>query len=220
MKLFRPKITVESPRLFENDFLEMLSRTHPMVVVLIYVPTALYLIWYSVVDAGVDLFATVLLIPAGAAAWTLTEYWLHRTLMHWIPRAAWGPRIHFWIHGIHHEFPNDPYRLVMPPSVSLGLFFIFLGVFRLLFGQYCWAFHGGFTLGYVVYDLSHYLFHHHRPQSELIRSLQRHHLLHHFNPRYEDANFSITVPAWDRLFGTIGPARVSRGARTDGEAPA
>jgi sterol desaturase/sphingolipid hydroxylase (fatty acid hydroxylase superfamily) len=210
MSWFRPKISDESPRLFENDFFEMLSRTHPAVVVIIYLPVSLALIWYSVARAGIGIGATVLLIPGGAVAWTLTEYWLHRVIMHWIPESNWGPRMHFWIHGIHHEWPNDPYRLVMPPTVSIALFFIFLGVFRLVLGPYCWAFHGGFTIGYIVYDMSHYLFHHSKPRSAWVKGLQRHHLLHHFNPRYEDLHFSITTPLWDRLFGTTRPPETSR----------
>lgn len=215
--MLNPKITDESPRLFANNLMEFLSRTHPAVVVAIYLPTAVLLLWYSMQRVGVSDGRTLALAVAGMVTWTLTEYWLHRTIMHWVPRGKWGPRFHFWVHGIHHDFPNDPYRLVMPPAVSITLFFLFLGLFRLLLSDYRWAFQGGFTLGYLIYDLSHYAYHHFRPRFAWQRILQRHHLLHHFNPKYEDKNFSITVPLWDRLFGTAPP--IGRG-RSGTDSPA
>jgi len=205
----KPKVTEQSPRLFQNDLVEMLSRTSPGVVVAIYLPTALGLLWYSVARGGVPVPTTVLVAAVGAAAWTLTEYWLHRAIMHWVPNNGWGARMHFWIHGIHHEWPKDPYRLVMPPSVSLVLFFLFLALWTAVFGRSGWAFHGGFTLGYLAYDLSHYFYHHRKPEREWLVRLQRHHLRHHFHPRYEERNFAITVPWWDRIFGTATPAEPS-----------
>ncbi len=207
MASWRPRITADSPRLFDNDILELLSRTHPAVVAILYLPLSLYLFTYSVRRAGVGIGMSVFLVVAGAAAWTLAEYWLHRSVMHWIPEADWGSRMHFWVHGIHHEWPNDPLRLVMPPSVSLFLFFFFLGGFYLLSSKYCWSFHAGFTAGYVVYDLTHYWYHHHRPRSVWAQNLQRHHLRHHFNKKYDERNFAISVPFWDRLFGTDRPSR-------------
>jgi sterol desaturase/sphingolipid hydroxylase (fatty acid hydroxylase superfamily) len=180
----------------------MLSRTHPAVVFVIYAPVVAFLLWKSIADVGISVSVTLGLALAGIAAWTLTEYWLHRTIMHWIPQARWGDRFHYWVHGIHHRWPNDPYRLVMPPTVSLTLFFVFLGLFQSLPADYCWAFHAGFTFGYLLYDLAHYAFHHFRTRFSWQKNLQRHHLLHHFNPKFEERNFSITVPLWDRVFGT------------------
>ena len=209
MAFFRPNITEQSPRLFDNDFMEILSRTHPALVVIIYLPLSLALLWHSVARVGIDGYTSLWLALVGMVAWTLTEYWLHRIIMHWVPEFSWGPRMHFWMHGVHHDWPDDPYRLVMPPSVSIVLFFIFLGLFWMTLGPYCWAFQGGFTLGYIMYDVSHYLFHHSNPQSGWVKALQRHHLLHHFNPKYEELHFSITVPMWDKLFGTTRPAKSS-----------
>jgi sterol desaturase/sphingolipid hydroxylase (fatty acid hydroxylase superfamily) len=192
----------QSPRLFRNGLLETLSRTPVYVVPAVYVPIVTYLVWYSVARKGTDVTTTFLLLAGGAFAWTLAEYWIHRAIMHWIPKFSWGERMHFWVHGIHHDWPNDPFRLVMPPSVSLVLFVIFLAIFRILFGKMCWAFLAGFTLGYIVYDVTHYLVHHTKPKKGLLRSLQKHHLSHHFQPRYENLRFSITTPMWDRVFGT------------------
>ena len=195
----------QTPRLFKNNLLELLSRTPPAVVVIIYLPILIGLLWYSIVKAQVGIWQSALLFVLGAPAWTFTEYWLHRTVMHWVPDKSWGAQMHFWVHGIHHDWPHDPYRLVMPPAISMTLFFIFLGLFWLLFGKYAWAFQAGFTFGYITYDLSHYFFHHAKPRYNWLKSLQRHHLQHHFNPKYDDIHYSITVPMWDKLFGTLEP---------------
>ncbi len=203
---WRPKITEKSPRLFQNDVLEVLSRTPPSIVPIIYLPIVVYLLWYSISSGNVSYSVTFTLALFGAISWSIAEYWLHRVPMHWTPKKSWGPKLHFWVHGVHHELPDDPYRLVMPPAVSLALFFIFLGLFKLLFGHYVWAFQAGFTFGYIVYDMAHYYFHHTKPQFGWIKSIKRHHMLHHFNPRYEELNFSITVPFWDRVFGTSRPS--------------
>ena len=57
-----------------------------------------------------------LLVAAGLLIWTLTEYWLHRLVFHWEPDHPIGSRLHFIIHGVHHDHPNDRLRLVMPPG--------------------------------------------------------------------------------------------------------
>jgi sterol desaturase/sphingolipid hydroxylase (fatty acid hydroxylase superfamily) len=196
------KATPESPRMFENDFVDLFSRTHPAAVPIMFVPAALGLLWYSVARAGVGVGATALLFVGGVASWSLTEYWLHRTFFHWLPKAQWGDRLHFLVHGVHHNWPRDKYRLVMPPAVSISLFWIFLGVFLLAFGHtYAWAFHSGFVVGYMGYDLTHYYIHHFNPRSEYGRTLKKHHMLHHFKDH--SRRFGVSSRFWDRVFGTL-----------------
>jgi len=54
------------------------------------------------------------LFAAGYAFWTLSEYWIHRGIFHFEPEEGFGARLHWIIHGVHHDHPNDPMRLVMP----------------------------------------------------------------------------------------------------------
>ena len=37
--------------------------------------------------------------------------------------------MHFIIHGVHHDHPNDKMRLVMPPGASIPLALLFFGLF-------------------------------------------------------------------------------------------
>ena len=72
----------------------------------------------------------------GYMAWTLTEYFGHRYLFHTVFALPFGlgPRFQFLIHGVHHIYPNDPLRLVMPPLLSAPIMLIALPIIRLLFG--------------------------------------------------------------------------------------
>ena len=62
--------------------------------------------------------ALIGLFVAGYFFWTLSEYWIHRVMFHFEPEEGFGARLHWIIHGVHHDHPNDPMRLVMPPSVE------------------------------------------------------------------------------------------------------
>lgn len=201
------RATPESPRMFQSDFLDLFSRTHWSVVPLIWIPVSLLMLFYSVTRTPAGLGVSLALAASGFVFWTFLEYWLHRLFFHWQPGGKWGERMHFLVHGVHHTWPKDKYRLVMPPAVSISLFFIFLGLFYPLFGStYVWAWHGGFTLGYVFYDVTHYWLHHYTPKSGYGRRLKKNHMLHHFEDH--DSRFCVSNMVWDKIFGTLGERSV------------
>lgn len=192
----------ESPRMFKSDFLDIFSRTHFLIVPLLYVPASLFLLYQSIFIHEISVLFSLGLAALGFIAWTLTEYWLHRTFFHWKADTWWGPKLHFFVHGVHHDWPHDKYRLVMPPAVSITLFFVFLGLYLLAFGPYGWSFHAGFVVGYMVYDLTHYYVHHGKPGLKHFKLLRRHHMSHHFNKRFSEKRFGVSTRVWDRIFGT------------------
>ncbi len=196
------KASPESPPMFESRLVDAFSRTHAATVPILFGPAVAALIYWSIARAGLGWVDTGLLAGGGLLAWTLTEYWLHRTFFHWVPSTSWGARLHFLVHGVHHRWPRDKYRLVMPPAVSLSLFALFLGLFALLLGPRAWAFHAGFTLGYLAYDMIHYYVHHFAPRNRWLKALRRHHMLHHFKKGYEERHFGVSSPLWDRVFRT------------------
>ncbi len=104
-----------SPPLFESRFLDFFSRIHPAVPALIYIPVIAGLIVLGASD-GQGALEIIGLFAAGLFIWTLSEYWLHRLVFHWDPDNSIGHRLHFIIHGVHHDHPNDKMRLVMPPG--------------------------------------------------------------------------------------------------------
>ncbi len=197
-----------SPRMFDNPLLERLSRVHPIVPPLIYLPVIGYCLIRSlaVEDLGAAAVAGVFLL--GLVGWSLTEYLLHRFVFHFEPDTRWGRRLHFIIHGVHHDFPHDPMRLVMPPSVSVPLALLFFFGFQAAFGP-DWSLpaFAGFLLGYLIYDMTHFHLHHHRSKNRVSLALRRYHYRHHF--QQSDRGFGVTSGLWDYVFRTV-PAVVRR----------
>ncbi len=194
-----------SPPLFQSRFLDFFSRIHPVVPALIYVPAIVALIALAAGD-GVGGLEIAGLFLAGVAIWTLSEYWLHRIVFHWDPDHPVGHRLHFIIHGVHHDHPNDRMRLVMPPGASIPLAALFFGLFWAIFGiPTALALFAGFLTGYLIYDYTHYYLHHFVPRSSFGKRLRESHMRHHFQDhRY---GFGVSSPFWDRVFRTVPRTR-------------
>lgn len=212
-KMSKTDVLRASPRMFENDLLDKVSRVHWAVVPIIYVPVIVYLFAYAV--SRLDTLPFIGYLVGGYVFWTLTEYWLHRMVFHWEPDNKIGARLHWIIHGVHHDHPNDPLRLVMPPSASIPLVILFLLGFSAALGDPAWyAWGASFLAGYLAYDMLHYFVHHHRPKSRLGKMLRENHMRHHFQDH--DARYGVSAPFWDRVFGT-SPAQRPDGAATGAE---
>ena len=190
-----------SPPLFKSRFLDFFSRIHPAVPALIYGPAIVALIVLGARE-GLGGLEIVLLVLAGLLLWTLSEYWLHRKVFHWDPGHPIGHRLHFIIHGVHHDHPNDRMRLVMPPGASIPLAALFFGLFWLIFGlPTALPLFAGFLIGYLMYDYTHYYLHHVVPKSKLGKRLREQHMRHHFQDhRY---GFGVSSPLWDAVFRTL-----------------
>jgi dihydroceramide fatty acyl 2-hydroxylase len=185
--------------MFESDLLDRLSRVHPLVPPILFVPAVSVL--FVLGARQLTTAETLGLLLAGWFFWTLTEYWMHRLVFHFEPKEGPGARLHWIIHGVHHDHPNDPLRLVMPPSVSVPLAAVFYGLFTLVFATPAAnVFAAGFLLGYLIYDVTHYRVHHHPPSSRLGRLLRELHMRHHFQD--DTRGFGVSAPFWDYVFGT------------------
>jgi dihydroceramide fatty acyl 2-hydroxylase len=193
-----------SPPMFESRLLDALSRVHPVVPVVIFLPGIVALGAWGLRDSNVP--TTIGLAVGGYALWTLFEYWLHRIVFHFEPQQGFGARVHWIIHGVHHDHPNDPLRLVMPPAVSVPLGVCVFAVLYAIFGaRYAPALGAGFFSGYLIYDMLHYYLHHSRPRGRFGRMLRERHMRHHFQD--ETRGFGISAPYWDEVFGTSSHGR-------------
>src|SRR5205823_4054054 len=145
--------------------------------------------------------AALALMLGGYAFWTLFEYWMHRLVFHFEPEEGLGARLHWIIHGVHHDHPNDPMRLVMPPSVSIPLSVLFyLGFVAVMGTPAAYVFGAAFWAGYLVYDMTHYHVHHHKPRTRLGKLLRELHMRHHFQDHTR--GFGVSAPFWDYVFRT------------------
>jgi dihydroceramide fatty acyl 2-hydroxylase len=199
----RTDVLRASPPMFDSRLLDALSRVHPAVPVIIFGPLILVLAAWEL--SRVNAVVLVGLLAGGYAMWTLFEYWLHRVVFHFEPSAGIGARLHWIIHGVHHDHPNDPLRLVMPPAVSVPLAALVFALLYLAFGgDYAPGLGAGFFAGYLVYDMLHYYLHHSRPHGRFGRMLRERHMRHHFQD--ETRGFGISAPYWDEVFGTSSRA--------------
>jgi sterol desaturase/sphingolipid hydroxylase (fatty acid hydroxylase superfamily) len=188
----------DSARMFKANWMEQLSKVHFSVPLFIYTPVIAYCLWLS---QGGFLMITAWFL-GGLFFWTFVEYFLHRFLFHWVPPGKIGERLHFIWHGVHHDFPNDRLRLVLPPSVSLPLSALFYFGFKAVLGTpSVFPFFAGFMLGYLCYDMMHFAMHHLRWNNPFWLKIKNHHMMHHYQEH--DKGFGVSNPLWDYIFNTM-----------------
>jgi sterol desaturase/sphingolipid hydroxylase (fatty acid hydroxylase superfamily) len=191
----------ETVRMFKSDFMEFFSRVHFTVPLYIYIPVILIMMYLSIFTYKLSVLNIVVLFLAGIFTWTLAEYVLHRYVFHFNAKSEFGKKIHFMFHGVHHDYPSDSKRLVMPPSVSIPLAVLFFFLFRLIIGEFMMLpFFAGFILGYLFYDITHYAIHHFNMHSKFWLAIKNHHMLHHYQDEYK--GYGVSTPFWDLIFGT------------------
>lgn len=214
-------------RMFAKDWMERLSRVPPWIPHVLYVPLVLFMLGRSL-WLGMGVLSTLGLAALGLLAWTGAEFLLHKFVFHEIADAetersvklkvhrlstdepilphlkGWREKFYFVAHGVHHEFPSDPRRLVMPPSVSIPLAIIFFTLFVVTLGPHVTpAFFAGFVTGYLIYDTFHYAIHFIRPggrTEEMMYRMGKGHMRHHFSNNHKD--YGVSSPLWDLLVGT------------------
>ena len=190
----------ETVRMFESDFMEFFSRVHPVIPLALYLPVVGYMLYVSLWRRQLSFVAVAALFLLGILLWTLIEYLIHRYIFHYEPKTRWGKQLHFVIHGVHHDYPNDARRLVMPPVISVPLAFLFFGLFFLIFGSLAPAVFAGLVFGYLCYDMLHYATHHLAMKSGVWLWLKQYHLRHHFKD--DHVGYGISSPLWDYVFRT------------------
>jgi 4-hydroxysphinganine ceramide fatty acyl 2-hydroxylase len=190
----------ETVRMFESDFMEFFSRVHPVTPLVLYLPVVGYMLYVSVWQRDLSVAAITALFLLGVLLWTLLEYLIHRYIFHYEPKTRLGKRLHYVIHGVHHDYPNDARRLVMPPSISVPLAFLFYGALLLIFWRLTPAVFAGLVFGYVCYDMLHYATHHFAMKRGVWLWLKQYHLRHHYKD--DHVGFGISSPLWDYVFRT------------------
>ena len=187
-------------RLFKSDYMEMMTKTHPLVIYSMYLPVIIFMLYYGASYKGLSVGREVLLFISGALFWSLFEYLMHRYLFHMIVESPRAKKFVYTMHGVHHEFPRDQERLFMPPVPSVIVAGLIFSLMYLLMGWNALAFFPGFLFGYLMYGSMHFAIHAFAPP-RFLKALWRNHHLHHY--KEPDKGFGVSSVLWDVVFRTI-----------------
>lgn len=191
-------------QLFKNPILEKLTRTHISVPLVIFFSYSAGLLYWSITNTSLTVGTTVTLFFIGTLVFTLVEYIVHRYIFHISTDTPAKEKFQYTAHGVHHEFPKDKDRLAMPPILSITLSTILLFVFRLIMGDFVFAFLPGFLVGYAAYLSVHYMVHAYQPPKNFLKILWVNHGIHHY--KNGEVVFGVSSPLWDYVFGTMPKA--------------
>ena len=196
----QPKNSVRG-KMFENPVLDKLTTTHAAIPITMLILFGIAFLWWGMNHTLLTAGSYLWLIPVGMLSWTLFEYLMHKHLYHMLPTNKIKGWIQYNMHGLHHEYPKDKSRLAMPPLMIILIAFLFLGVFRLLMGDYAFGFTPGFLFGYAGYLSVHYIVHAYPPPKNGFKVLWINHSIHHYKD--PDVAFGVSSPLWDHVFGTM-----------------
>jgi len=185
--------------MFDSPFLERLSVVSPIAPTAVYLPVGLYVCWLSA-KGPLGIGWSVLAYGAGLIVWSLLEYIAHRGSFHHEPQSEGQVAFAYLVHGVHHAYPDDSRRWMLPLAVTIPLATLFYFLFRLVLGVAANGVFAGFIHGYLAYDLLHYFIHRGRMPGRLGRFLRQHHMAHHYSK--PERNFGVSSPLWDVVFRT------------------
>ena len=188
-------------RLFKNQYVEYLTKTHPLVIWGMYLPALILLPYYSGRSLHFTNLSVFLFFISGMFFWSFTEYMIHRFTFHYHAETEQGKKLNYILHGNHHEYPRDKQRLFMPAAPSLMLSSTLFLLMYLVIGKNVFPFFPGFLLGYLIYGSMHYAIHAWNPPFKWMKALWRNHHLHHY--KNHERGFGVSSTLWDHIFGTM-----------------
>src|SRR3989337_1034648 len=131
-------------RIFESQYIEMLTKTHPLVIWGMYLPVIVLLLLYGYSKESFSFVYTFFMFIAGMFSWTLFEYVMHRFIFHFVAESPRAQRFIYVLHGNHHEYPRDTERLFMPPVPSLIIASVIFVLLYSVLETYVFMFFPGF----------------------------------------------------------------------------
>ena len=194
-------------KLFQNPVLEKLTRTHIAVPLTIFAVFSLALLAWSVTHTSLSTGTTIGLFLLGMIAFSWVEYVVHRFVFHMKTYTAARTKMQYILHGVHHEYPKDKDRLAMPPLLSVTITTILLLLFRLVMGDFAFAFLPGFLVGYAAYLGVHYMVHAFAPPKNIFKFLWINHGTHHY--KNGEMIYGVSSPLWDYIYGTMKKKKLS-----------
>ncbi len=146
------------------------------------------------------LVAVLVAFALGWFLWTWAEYVLHRFAMHHLHGKGIMSREHLE-HHVTSGWSFDKNHILSWTGMLLVGFLGWTPLFGLLvnptFGIVVAV---GWAFGYFFYEYQHMASHKFAPRTRYQRLVRRHHFHHHFGAPMR--NHGVTMPFWDKVFGT------------------
>lgn len=196
--------TQGSAQLFKNPLLEALTKSNALESTITSVGISIFCIWIGIkLDASFSWRGIAIWFLIGLLTWSLFEYILHRYLFH-LPESVFkgAGRLTYVLHGVHHEYPNDAQRTLLPFAPKVLFSIAFFALYYLILRGRGPFFSAGFLMGYYVYSMMHYSIHRFKAP-KMLKFLWAHHHLHHH--LHDDKAFGVSSTVWDKIFGTMPP---------------
>lgn len=194
-----------SPDMFKNPFLNLLTRTHISLPLIIFYGCSAYLLIFSKSSQPLPVFFKLGLFCLGLFIFTFVEYNVHRFVYHPIGDLKWAKKIAYAVHGIHHDYPKDKMRLALPPWLSILIAYLIVSLFELIAPYQAHPLAAGFLFGYASYLVVHYAVHIFPTPRNFLGILWKNHNLHHY--KYKDKLYGVSSPLWDYVYRTQAPKK-------------
>ena len=196
----KPK-NIGSAKMFKNPYLERLTVSHTSIPISMLVLFGIGFLYWGNQHTLMKTGQYAVLVFTGILSWTLFEYLMHRYFYHMLPSNSIKGWIQYNMHGVHHEYPKDKFRLAMPPFMMIIIIFLFLFAFKMIMGEFTYGFTPGFLFGYAGYLCVHYLVHAFQPPKNAFKVLWVNHGIHHYKDT--EVAFGVSSPFWDYVFRTL-----------------
>jgi len=195
----------ETIKIFDNKLLESLTAANHILPFVIFIPVILYFlietiyfIYIGLIEQSLWLIA---LFFAALLLWTLIEYLGHRFVFHYKAKSKKIKKLLYIIHWAHHDYPNDPKRVVVSPIISIIAGLALYAISYILLGRYYASpFFCFIVTLYMIYDWFHYASHHLDFKNKYYQKIKQHHLLHHYKD--PDNGFGFITTIWDHILKT------------------
>jgi sterol desaturase/sphingolipid hydroxylase (fatty acid hydroxylase superfamily) len=187
-------------QIFNNSILEVFTKTSPMLTAFYYGGIIASFLCIHFANYHSSWSLTLGVFASALFFWTLFEYGMHRYVFHFMNEKDWSKKLHFAIHGVHHQYPRDVSRLFMPPLPGTIIIGVLTAFFYMILGQFLYIWMSGFLVGWSMYVSIHYVIHVYQPIKPF-KYLWTHHAMHHY--KNEEAAFGVSSTLWDKVFGTM-----------------
>jgi 4-hydroxysphinganine ceramide fatty acyl 2-hydroxylase len=206
-------------RVHEKSSREFFVKQHYLVPFAFYLPLAGLLLFKSFVVKRVSILHLFWMLPLISKFWGYLEYFLHQNVLHENEDLKIDPGTIREFHDIHHNFPNDPYRFVVPLWASIPSGLVFYSVCRTALGKEKGeTLFGLMVLYYLFYEFIHVAAHKFDIKHPYFEKIKRHHLKHHYLD--SDKGFGFTTTHWDEVNGLAFAAPSKKTTKKDKTAKA